>query len=668
MVVGASGAVGIATVKSLAAVYGSQYTIKAGVRDVSSSKNASLLEKGVKLVTADMSKPATLVPALNGVKVAFIVAPGHKNRAAMVAQVVQASKQALVGHIVILSACCVKPGTIFADQFIEIEDCAMKSGMSYTIVRLPMFMESVLTHLESIASSQKFYTALESNAIQNCVSLDDAGEAIAKIMAFPQNYRNKILRLGGNAVTEEDFALAFSHALETPIKHVMVSYLDSKAQMMRMGVPGWQVDGTIELLTLINEKEPSLSTADSDLPFILDRPLATPAGIVAKVSQELKRLAATARLVAEQQRAEMEKSKAAALEAKAALVTAEQEAEERARARAIANHVAETRRKMNDGSLVLKKMGNETGFKHRFVWIDDDDKKLCWSKSETKDGLFKSIILQPTVRLSAPVYSAAKPAGMFGVPEPEGFVFSLTEKAGAETSVDLKVEGTIEDAFAWINSLKVLCGHIARVRRGSIAAEEVVSNSKRVFCLSGWGKLPDGLYWPQLIPYLEAAGHTVIKATEPCEDGNIDVHVGNLEALVKAHGGLDGNCFFIGQSVGAQIIMRYLARRKENVTVAGMVAIGGWLELVGSNLAMKPWCNYTTINTANLQTVCPNLMVLMSTDDTIVGLNEQYESSWRSNMPFASLRIAHNRGHYLVEELTVEELQAISNTITPPFA
>jgi len=473
MVIGSSGYVGVATVNSLAA-YATEYNIKAGVRDVSSAKNSSLVGGGVKLVNADMSKPRTLVPALSGVKVAFVVVPGHSDRTALGIAGIKACKDAGIGHIVVLSVCSVvRPGTIFGDQFIPIEEYTKSCGLPYTIVRLPMFMENVLGQMQSIATGQAFYSPIEGDGVQNCVSVGDVGEAVAKIMAFPAEYVNKTLTLAGTPVSEGDFAKAFTDVLDGPVNHVCVSYMDTKASMMGMGMPEWQVDGVNELYKLVNEKEPCLTAAISDLPAILKRELATPASLAAYVAPGLKAIKAAfdyeAKVADEEATEKMAAMKLAAAEAQGAIDAAESAAKAKAQSEAIAKHVQQTRLMINNGGLVLKKMGTEASYKSRFVWIDDDEKKLCWSKTETKDAQFKSLDLVPTLLVSDPVFSCAKAGGMMSAAEPDGFTFSVTETGKA--SLDLKIEGTVEDANAWINSLKAECGTISQAKRGSIITE-----------------------------------------------------------------------------------------------------------------------------------------------------------------------------------------------------
>lgn len=206
MVIGSSGYIGVATVKSLAK-YSKNFSIFAGVRDLGSPKNAPLTMSGVTLVKADMNLPLSMAPSLNGVDCVFIVAPGHSERTALSIAAIKACKDANVGHIVVLSVTSVTiPGTSFADQFIPIEEFTKTCGIPYTIVRLPMFMENILGQMESIACKGEFYSPIPSNASYNAASVGDIGECVAKIMTNCKQYSGMTLNLTGALCTESDYA------------------------------------------------------------------------------------------------------------------------------------------------------------------------------------------------------------------------------------------------------------------------------------------------------------------------------------------------------------------------------------------------------------------------------------------------------------------------------
>jgi uncharacterized protein YbjT (DUF2867 family) len=445
MVIGASGYVGVATVNSLVA-YSKDFIIKAGVRDISSPKNTSLVGTGIKLVAADMSKPKTLVQALNGVKAAFIVVPGHADRTALAIAGIKACKDAGVQHIVVLSVCSVvKPGTIFADQFIPIEEYTKTCGIPYTIVRLPMFMENVLGQMQSIATAQQFYTPLDASVVQNCASVGDIGETVAKIMAKSEMYVNKTLSLTGTPVKESDFAAAFTEVLGQKVSHITVPYASSKQSMMEMGMPEWQVDGIVELYKMVASLEPCLTADGGEMRTILGRDLATPASLAAYVAPGLKAIKQAAEYESEQAAKEAAEKlaalKLAADQAEASVKAAEKAKADKAAAEKRAAQLKATRAMVQNGGNVLKKMSTEAGYKLRCVWLDDAKKTLNWSKTD-KTGASKSLQCGAGVTVSKPEASGAKAASMFGSAEPDGYVISVTEAPG-KPSVDLKVGSSV---------------------------------------------------------------------------------------------------------------------------------------------------------------------------------------------------------------------------------
>jgi uncharacterized protein YbjT (DUF2867 family) len=239
---------------------------------------------GVELATADMSKPETLVPAMTGKSSVFIVTPGHADRTNLAIAAMKACKEAGVGHMVVLSvASAEKAGTVFGDQFRPIEDFAKECGVSYTLIRLPMFMENVLGQMGSIQSDGKFYTPLASDAKYNCCSLADVGPAVAEIMTHPTYYAGKTLELRGELVSESEIAAAFGTAMGKEVSHVQVPYEAAKEAMMGMGMPEWQVDGVIELQKFIEAKDDVMCKSSGDMTAILHRPLVTASDFVKNV-------------------------------------------------------------------------------------------------------------------------------------------------------------------------------------------------------------------------------------------------------------------------------------------------------------------------------------------------------------------------------------------------
>ena len=180
-----------------------------------------------------------------------------------------------------------------------------------------------------------------------------------------------------------------------------------------------------------------------------------------------------------------------------------------------------------------------------------------------------------------------------------------------------------------------------------------------------WAKLPDDAFYPDLIKSVENNGHKAIMATAPCSDGDIALHVGNLEKLVEEHGGLGPDCVFVGHSIGTQIIMRYLMSRSEDTVVAGAALFAAWVDLsadILSKLKCDPWVvPFKDDEKAKLQKCCPKLKIFISSDDNIVGLGAQHETGLKTALPWADVMVASDRGHYVVPSLNDAELAVVSD-------
>jgi uncharacterized protein YbjT (DUF2867 family) len=432
VVIGCSGKLGSSIVKNLLP-YSKEFVLKAGTREPSKVNFGG----GVQVSVADMSQPKTLGPLVAGARVAFINVPSTENRTALAISAIKACHDNGVQHIVVLSSTLVTaPGKIFADQFIPIEEYTKSSGIPYTLVRVSMLLEDLLQHLPSVAASLQFSTPLDSFHRYNPSSAIDLGEAIAKIMIQPAAHANKVLRLTGPLLSEDDVADAFAAVLggNRRVSHMPAPYAEAKAALIGQGRSEWYVDGLIEAYTLIAQGDAAFSQEPADLPQLLGRPMVALETMLAFVADQLKGMREDVendnRLLAETA-ALSTSGRSASLKINTGSVRINAD-------KAAAEKLKATRVAISNGGMVLKKMGNEAAFKLRFVWVDNTTRQLCWSKGDTKEAAFKSLDLNDATVLSKPVASAAKAGGVFGGGgEPEGHVVSVGEKG--KPSVDLKV-------------------------------------------------------------------------------------------------------------------------------------------------------------------------------------------------------------------------------------
>ena len=159
-------------IKSISATNTVQVIV--GTRDPDAAKNSLLLRAGVRLIKADMTSPETLLRAIRDTKAdtVFLVSPNQVDRSTQTTTGITACKRAGVGHVVVLSSTCVdrEGSSIFGDQCKLLESFVKKSGMAYSLVRIPMLMDNYLSQLQSMAEYGIFYRPLPPNTKRNAVT------------------------------------------------------------------------------------------------------------------------------------------------------------------------------------------------------------------------------------------------------------------------------------------------------------------------------------------------------------------------------------------------------------------------------------------------------------------------------------------------------------------
>ncbi|CAI5950576.1 unnamed protein product [Closterium sp. NIES-64] len=252
LITAASGAIGKATIKALGKTPDS-FIVKAGVRDPTKSADLTALAPNASPVAADPLKAAEIAAALQGVDYVFVIAPGHADRQKISIAAIDAAKAAGAKFILVLSVSTAElTDTIFGGQFAPVEAHTKASGVPFTVIRLPLFMENNYGFAESIKDASAIYSSYEPDKPFTAVSVDDVGEAAAKIFADPEAHKGKTYNLTGPSATATDIAQAFSNALGKTVSYNFVPYEASKDWLTHSGFPEWQADGVIELFKSIN--------------------------------------------------------------------------------------------------------------------------------------------------------------------------------------------------------------------------------------------------------------------------------------------------------------------------------------------------------------------------------------------------------------------------------
>jgi uncharacterized protein YbjT (DUF2867 family) len=233
-----------------------------------------LIEKGVKFLTGALRDPSSILTALIESKAdaVFIVSPVRVDGTQLTISSISACKRAGVGHVVLLSLICSQrdESTLFGDQCKIIEKYLIKSGLSYTIVRIPLLLDNYLFELNH--TSEKFRRVFTPDSERSSVAICDVGEAVGKILLSPSLYADKIITLSGYVSTCLTSADAFSIAFNRPIIYEQISYEEYEACLLGHGMSTWHVNGLLELFQISDEMESYCKDSLSNLEDLLDHP------------------------------------------------------------------------------------------------------------------------------------------------------------------------------------------------------------------------------------------------------------------------------------------------------------------------------------------------------------------------------------------------------------
>ena len=255
-VIGASGNVGAATVKALAAKYVSRVEIRAGVRNPDKAEALKSLS-GVSVVRAEMGT-AELETTLKGVDSLFIVTPGVENRAELASATAVSAKKAGVKHLVVISGDHSEKAQarLFTQHFAEIEANVKAMGVPYTFFCLCLFMENYFGFKESIKDAGTIASSVDPTKPFDVVAVADIGKAAAVVLVDPSNHVNKTYNIISDRHSYGELTAAFEEALGKKVTYTRITYDDAKKGFLSMGFDERAAMILLEMNKLIDEGDP----------------------------------------------------------------------------------------------------------------------------------------------------------------------------------------------------------------------------------------------------------------------------------------------------------------------------------------------------------------------------------------------------------------------------
>jgi uncharacterized protein YbjT (DUF2867 family) len=262
LVTGATGTVGSEVVKHLAAIsLSSGYNIRAAVHSKNKSNQLRQFDnKRVEIVDLDYTKTETVAYALNGVDKIFLQTLPIPNVIDISSNLVDEAKKNGVKYIVKLSAMGAgsEPGSTILRLHEEEEKIIKDSGIPYTFLRPPAFMQNFVTQFgHTIKTQNAFYVPAE-DAKMSFIDSRDIAAVAAEILtknnagSSRQHYENKAYDItGSDALSYGQAANILSSVAGKKISYVNITEEDARRGMKHIGIGDWFIDVMMELFRII---------------------------------------------------------------------------------------------------------------------------------------------------------------------------------------------------------------------------------------------------------------------------------------------------------------------------------------------------------------------------------------------------------------------------------
>ncbi len=216
LIVGASGAVGIPTIKNLVAM-------GEDIRALSSSESSAerLRELGVKeVVVGDYRIDGVVDQAMEGVEAACYIPPRFvADEFDIGKRVVDAAKSAELDHFLFCSAFHPQLHELGHHwQKLQLEEYLVSSDLFYTVVQPSMFMQNIRVEWDRVIEEGVYPRPYSPHSEMSVIDTDDLGEAMAKIMT-DRAYQGATYQLAGpGPVTHAEMAAIISDEIGRPVE------------------------------------------------------------------------------------------------------------------------------------------------------------------------------------------------------------------------------------------------------------------------------------------------------------------------------------------------------------------------------------------------------------------------------------------------------------------
>jgi uncharacterized protein YbjT (DUF2867 family) len=256
LITGATGRVGGATLKHL-----TNRGMRVRILLRNPEKAAALASPGVEIVIGDLAQPRSLEAALKGITSALLVSPLEPHQVELQGNLIDAAQRAGRVHIVKISGLgtaldsAVRSGRWHAQTEKHIED----SGLPFTHLRPPFFMQNILRFAPTIRASGEFVGALHQGKVA-MIDVDDIAAVAATVLTTPGHTGKAYLLTGPEALSYQDVAAKLSQVLGRPVAYKDLPQEVLRDRLRASGLPEWHVEVQVDFSTALGAGHASTIT------------------------------------------------------------------------------------------------------------------------------------------------------------------------------------------------------------------------------------------------------------------------------------------------------------------------------------------------------------------------------------------------------------------------
>ena len=256
LITGATGRVGGTTLKQLST---RGVAVRALVRNA--EKAAQVASPLVETVIGDLAQPRSLESALDGITAALLVSPLDPHQVEIQGHFIDAAKRAGRVHVVKISGLgtalnsSVRSGRWHAQTEKHLED----SGLPFTHLRPPFFMQNILRFAPTIRASGEFSGSMNQGKVA-MIDVEDIAAVAVTALTTAAHVGKAYTLTGPEALAYTDVAEKLSQLLGRTVTYKDTPLAAMRERLLASGMPEWHVDVQVDFSTALSAGHASVVT------------------------------------------------------------------------------------------------------------------------------------------------------------------------------------------------------------------------------------------------------------------------------------------------------------------------------------------------------------------------------------------------------------------------